>query len=54
MNDFDKTVSFGGGMYGNREGAKITVFVRICMKNTLKYMLLNWVTVLLLIVLFLL
>lgn len=26
MNDFDKTVSFGGGMYGNREGAKITVF----------------------------
>ena len=26
MNDLDKTVSFGGGMYGNREGAKITVF----------------------------
>ena len=26
MNDFDKTVSFGGGMYGNREGAKITIF----------------------------
>lgn len=26
MNDLDKTVSFGGGMYGGKDGAKITVF----------------------------